>query len=236
MTDVLCLSSGPVSFTAAFVAGAAGSLHCLAMCGGLAGALGMRAQRAGGPPAHALMHQVLSQLGRVSSYALAGALFGAFGSTLAAQFDLAAAALVVRILAGLCLIAIAARVLWGWRLFAPLERLGARGFAKLAPLLRIQREPSFGGSLLLGALWGWLPCGLVYSMLLFAALSGGAAHGALVLALFGAGTLPAMLGGSLLGRQIGRWTAARGLHALAGIALFAFGLLTLLAPLGPAHH
>ena len=236
MTDAFCLTSAPVSYTAALIAGAAGSLHCLAMCGGLTGALGMRAQRAGGTPLRALTHQMLSQLGRVSSYALAGALFGAFGATLAAQFDLQAVALVVRVLAGACLMAIAARVLWGWRLFAPLERLGARAFAHLAPLLRAQREPGFGSSFLLGILWGWLPCGLVYSMLLFAALSGGAAHGAIVLALFGAGTWPAMLGGSLLGRQIGRWSAAKGLHAVAGIALFAFGLLTLLAPLGPMHH
>lgn len=235
MTDALC-APGPLSLAAAFMAGIAGSVHCLAMCGGLTGALGLRAQRAGGSAARTLVHQLLPQLGRVTSYAMAGALFGAFGATLAAQFDFAGAALVLRILAGSCLMAIAARVLWGWQPLAPLERLGARLFAHLTPLLRAHRGPAPGGSFLLGILWGWMPCGLVYSMLLFAAVSGGAMHGALMLALFGTGTWPAMLGGTLLSRQFGRWSAARGLHALTGIALLAFGLLTLLAPFEMLHH
>jgi len=235
MTEALC-APGPLSLAAAFTAGIAGSVHCLAMCGGLSGALGLRAQRAGGPATRTLMHQLLPQLGRVTSYALAGAVFGAFGATLAAQFDITAAARVLRILAGLCLLAIAARVLWGWQPLAPLERLGARMFAHLTPLLRTRGEPTSGGSFLLGILWGWMPCGLVYSMLLFAAVSGGAVHGALMLALFGAGTWPSMLGGSLLSRQLGHWSAARGLHAVTGIALLAFGVLTLLAPLAPVHH
>lgn len=235
MIDALC-APGPLSLAAAFTAGLAGSLHCLAMCGGLTGALGLRAQRAGGSATRMRAHQLLPQLGRVTSYAMAGALFGAFGAVLAAQFDILAAARVLRILAGLCLLAIAARVLWGWQPLAPLERLGARMFARLTPLLRTRGESTPGGSFLLGMLWGWMPCGLVYSMLLFATVSGGAMHGALMLALFGAGTWPAMVGGTLLTRQIGRWSAARGLHAVTGIALLAFGVLTLLAPLVPLHH
>ncbi|MFO1467345.1 MAG: sulfite exporter TauE/SafE family protein [Steroidobacteraceae bacterium] len=229
-------ASGPIGYAAAFIAGVAGSVHCVAMCGGLAGALGMRARRAGISPAKSVAHQVVQQSGRITSYAVAGALCGGFSQALASFLDLSGLAVVARVLAGLCLIAISLRVLLGWQLFAPLERLGARAFAHLSPLVRGAAGTGLPGSFLLGALWGWLPCGLVYSMLAFAALSGGAAQGALILVLFGLGTWPAMLGGSLASAQLWRVSMAHGVHRLAGGALFVFGLLTLLAPLGHLHH
>jgi len=73
-------------------------------------------------------------------------------------------------------------------------------------------------------------------MLIFAATAGGAARGAAVMLLFGAGTWPAMLGGSLFSAQLWRLTAARGLHTAAGVLLLAFGVVTVLAPLRPMHH
>ncbi len=229
-------AAGPISFAAAFIAGVAGSAHCLAMCGGLSGALGMRARQAGIAPARALAHQLAQQAGRVGSYALAGALCGAFGAALGNLMDVVQVTLFARVLAGLTLIAIALRVLFGWQLLAPLERLGARAFARLSPLARNAAGSGLGGSLLLGAVWGWLPCGLVYSMLAFAAFSGNALDGALILMLFGLGTWPAMLGGSLASSQLWRLSTARGVHTLAGAALLVFGLVTLLAPLRHAHH
>jgi uncharacterized protein len=229
-------AAGPISFAAAFIAGVAGSAHCLAMCGGLSGALGMRARQAGVAPARAFAHQLLQQTGRVGSYALAGALCGAFGAALGTLMDVVQVTLFARVLAGLTLIAIALRVLFGWQLLAPLERLGARAFARLSPLARNAAGSGLAGSLLLGAVWGWLPCGLVYSMLAFAALSGNAVDGALILMLFGLGTWPAMLGGSLLGAQLWRVSMARRVHTLAGVLLLAFGVMTMIAPLGHAHH
>jgi uncharacterized protein len=236
MMEHLHHGAGPISFAAAFVAGIAGSVHCLAMCGGLSGALGMRARQAGVAPGRAFAHQLLQQLGRVGSYTLAGAVCGAFGAALTTLMDLAQLTVVARVLAGACLVAISLRVLFGWRAFAALERFGARFFARLSPLARSGLGSGLGGSFLLGALWGWLPCGLVYSMLIFAALSGSVWQGAAILLLFGLGTWPAMLGGSLLSAQLWRVSMARGVHTLAGVLLLAFGVLTMIAPLGHAHH
>ncbi len=225
-----------IGLAAAFIAGLAGSVHCLAMCGGVSGALGMRARRVGAGPARTFMHNASYQIGRVGSYTLAGALCGGFGAMLATLADLSSLTRIVRMLAGLLLIGIALRVLVGWRLFGALESLGARVWMRLSPLARSANPQHLGGSLLLGALWGWLPCGMVYSMLIFASLSGSALQGAATLLMFGVGTWPAMLGGSLLSAQIGRFSAARGLHTVAGALLLAFGVLTLLAPLRQAHH
>ena len=226
----------PISLAAAFVAGVAGSLHCVAMCGGIAGALGMRARHAGVVPARAFSLALGHHLGRVGSYAVIGGLCGAFGGALDRLFDLQRAALAARVIAGLMLLAIAMRVLTGWQLLGGVERLGGRVWARIVPLTRGRVPAGFGGAVLLGAIWGWLPCGLVYSMLIFAATAGSAPAGAAILTVFGLGTLPAMLGGSLWSAQVWRVTAARGMHRLAGGLLLVFAIATLVAPLRHAHH
>lgn len=228
------MAGGDLSVAAAFVAGVAGSMHCLAMCGGLAGAFGMRARATGGGARQAFMHAALYQLGRLSSYALAGALCGVFGGLLLRFMDLAGLTLWLRIVAGLLLVLLGLQLALGWRLLAPVEAVGARLWRRLSPLLR--RLPGSGAwqALLTGALWGWLPCGLVYSMLLLGALGGSAMRGALIMLAFGVGTLPSMLSSSLLAAQLSRAAAQQGLRAVAGTLLILFGVWTAWAAL--SHH
>lgn len=229
--------SGPISLFAAFVAGAAGSVHCLAMCGGLSGALGMRARRNGAVPGRAFMHSVSYQAGRITSYSIAGALVGAFGAALQAVFDFDRVAVVSRALAGMVLVLAALGVLFKWRPLSRLELLGGRLWTRVAPFARAIPAGGLRGSLLLGMVWGWLPCGLIYSMLLVAALSGGVLQGASTMLSFGAGTVPAVLAAGLLSGQVWRATMARGLNVAAGSLLMVFGLLTMLGPLSShAHH
>jgi len=228
-------AAGPLPLAAAFVAGIAASVHCVAMCGGIAGALGMRARHSGVRRSAAFGHAVIHQFGRIGSYAVAGANCGAFGGAMAALFDTERLALVLRAAAGALLIGMALRVLFGWRLLGGLERLGAALWRRFAPIARSIPSRGLAGSLLLGALWGWLPCGLVYSMLVFAALAGGAAKGASTMMLYGLGTLPAMFGGSLAGAQIWRHALARQWHAAAGALLLVFGVITVLGPLQHLH-
>jgi sulfite exporter TauE/SafE len=225
----------PVSLSAAFVVGMAGSVHCLAMCGGLSGALGMRSRRAA-TPWQASMHAASYQIGRLTSYTLAGAIVGASGSLLQEMFDLDRLAVAARILAGLVLISVATGVLFNWRPLSRLERLGGRLWSRIAPLARSLPSTGLGGSILLGMLWGWLPCGFVYSMLIFAALAGSAGQAAAMMLCFGLGTAPAVFGASLLSAQLWRVTVARGLHQVAGWLLLIFGALTALGPLSHAHH
>jgi uncharacterized protein len=222
----------PVSLSAAFMVGMAGSVHCLAMCGGISGALGMRARRTASSRRASLL-AASYQVGRLGSYTLAGAVVGAFSGLIQGVFDLDGIALIARILAGLVLVAIGTGVLFKWRPFASLERLGGRLWGHVAPLARSLAPNSVAGSLLLGMLWGWLPCGFIYSMLIFAALKGGTLQAATMMLFFGLGTAPAVFGASLISAQFGRLVVARG---LAGWLLLAFGALTILAPLNHAHH
>lgn len=215
--------SAAITLSAAALAGLAGSGHCFGMCGGLAGALALRTRERDGSSA-ALRRALLHHAGRLGGYALAGAVFGFFGGSLAAAFDLLQIAMVVRIASGAVLVLIAIRILGGWNALAPLERMGARFWRRLQPLVRRAGSSNdVPGTLLLGLLWGWLPCGLVYSMLLFAVLTGDAGRGAAVMAAFGLGTLPAMIASSLLFSRLHQWLRGLWPRAVTGLLLLAFG-------------
>jgi len=225
----------PLTLSAAFVVGMAGSVHCLAMCGGVSGALGMRA-RSAATPGRASILTACHQIGRLTSYTLIGAAVGVFSGAMQGMFNLDRVALIARLMAGAVLIGVGAGVLFKWRPLAGLERLGGRLWRHLAPLARTIPPGGVGGSLLLGMLWGWLPCGFVYSMLAFAALKGGALQAAAMMLCFGLGTAPAVFGAGVLSAQIGRATLARGLNTVAGWLLLVFGALTIAGPLYPMHH
>lgn len=220
------------SFTllAAFLAGLAGSVHCLAMCGGISGALSVRARVRGASPLRVAGQSAIHQLGRLTSYALAGALIGGAAGAMPAVLHNISLVLAMRALAGLVLIGAAIGVLSTWRPLATLERLGAVFWRHLAPFSRSIPANRRGGEFLLGMLWGWLPCGMVYSMLMVAALSGGARRGATTMLCFGAGTLPAVFSAGMASAQILRVRHARGFKAVLGSLLLLFGVATALAP------
>jgi sulfite exporter TauE/SafE len=211
-----------------FIAGLLGSTHCLAMCGGIATALGSargRSQRGSAP--------LLYQLGRISSYGIAGSLAGAAG---AAGMSLATSRWsdVLRIATALIVVVIGLKIALGARararwMSAP-ERLGGALWRRLLPHAKthLPESPALR-ALTLGMLWGWLPCGLVYSALLAAAVAGGAAAGAASMLAFGAGTLPAMLGASVFGNRLPRpdGSAAR----ILGAVIVACGLWTATVPI-----
>jgi sulfite exporter TauE/SafE len=220
---------------AALLAGLVGSTDCLGMCGGIAGALGVAANGRSGQVA-------AYSAGRIASYAVAGAIVGGLGAGLA---GVGSAGPVLRILMGAAFILLGLQVALGWKLLAPLEAAGARLWTRLAPAARALMPPRHAGhALALGALWGWLPCGLVYGMLAAAAGAGSPAGGAAVMVAFGLGTAPAMIGlGWASGRGSG-WLTARRKRAL-GWLLVIFGAWTLVTPLqffaggqgdGHSHH
>jgi sulfite exporter TauE/SafE len=221
-----------ISFGAAFLAGVAGSTHCFAMCGGMAGALGMRARALAASPAGAFFDAATYQFGRICGYAIVGLLFGLAGATLQSTFDLMRIGAALRIASGVVLLLIALRILIRWNALAALERFGARFWSMLQPLAqRAAHSQGRGRALLLGLLWGWLPCGLVYSMLMFAATSGDALHGAAIMAAFGVGTLPSMLTSTLLASQLQRVLAQRWPRLVSGVLLILFGVWMIAAPL-----
>ena len=227
-------TSAVIGFSAAFVAGAAGSVHCLAMCGGLAGALGMRSRSS---PSQALRDAWLYHCGRLGGYGLAGAAFGMLGATLLSTVNLPMLATGARIGAGTLLILAALKILFGWNLLSSIEYAGARYWRALQPLARRALTTSGATrSLIIGVLWGWLPCGLVYSMLAFAAMSADAMRGAGIMVAFGLGTVPAMLTGSAFAAQLGAWVRRRGARQLGGAVLLLFGFWMAWSAIPVPHH
>jgi len=178
-----------ISLFTAFLAGLLGGAHCVGMCGGIVAAMSM----------HAAVHRRLPlhlsyNLGRIASYATAGFIAGWIGSLaflserlLPLQTGLFILANLMLVLLGLYLVGISPAVLW-------LERAGGALWQRLQPRLgRLLPVRDARGALIAGALWGWLPCGLVYSVLVMALASGSGAEGALLLLAFGLGTLPNLL-------------------------------------------
>ncbi len=210
-----------------------GAGHCMAMCGGIAAALALQAP----DRRHALLHQI----GKLLGYTVLGAAAGALGAGAFTAAEGVELGRLLRGIAGVALALLGLRLLLALPPWPPLERLAARVWrAWLAPIAQrlIGSSKTAGsrgaaGALALGVVWGWLPCGLSWTALLGAATTGDAASGALLMAAFGAGTLPALgLGGWL---AAGWRPSAPGWRRLAGALLLAAGLWTAVVPWYGTH-
>jgi len=213
-----------------FLLGLFGSGHCLGMCGGIGAALGTAASRW---PLTLAYHA-----GRIGSYAALGAMIGwlvAVGAG-ALQPLLPVIGALLRSIAALLVIAMGLYVGGWWLGLTRIEAIGARLWRHVAPLTRkLLPPPNLGAALLLGALWGLLPCGLIYSSLAWAAASGDAGDGALRMAAFGLGTLPAMAAVTFGGQQLQQKLQRPLLRKIAGVVLIGMGLFALLQPWLHAH-
>jgi len=217
----------PLSLAGALAAGVASSLHCLSMCGGIAGALAMRARGLSERRPMIVLHTAGHQAGRIGGYAILGSAAGLLGQTLASTLASWHIALLLRGAAALLVIALGLQILLGRPLLRPIERAGAHLWRRVAPLIRHAHGGGVGGTLAIGALWALMPCGLVYSMLAIAALSASPGTGAALMLFFGIGTLPAVLGGSIaLSCAHSRWLSGAHLSRVAGVLLVTFGLWT----------
>lgn len=216
------------AFLALFVVGLLGGTHCFGMCGGIVGALSL-----GAPPRWSL-HLGYSA-GRIASYAAAGALAGALGSASLVLEGQLPVRLVLYVLANLMLVALGLYLTGFTGVLVPLESAGAGLWRRLQPLTtRFLPVRTVAQAIPLGALWGWLPCGLVYSALASALTAGSAGRGALMMAAFGMGTLPnLLLAGFFVGR-LGGFMRLRSVRLGSGILVMGFGLWGLASALRTA--
>lgn len=222
------MSGGPLTIGAALLLGLAASGHCLAMCGGISAALGVvTARDAGGRPRRALL--AAYQVGRVLSYTIAGLLLATAAGGVIAWLDDASVRTTLRVLTAIVLLG-GALVAFGvlrdtghaigrviWPRLAPLGR-------RLIPVTSVPRAIAFG------MLWGWMPCGFVYTVLLIATISLDPLRGAATMAAFGLGTVPALLLGAFGAEKLARVAARTPLRQSAGLVLLASAALTFAAP------
>jgi sulfite exporter TauE/SafE len=207
-----------LSLTTAVFLGLLGSAHCLGMCGGIAATMAM------GPQNTRIPNLIGYNMGRLISYALAGALVGSIGilvkdSTLA---------IVLRSIAGLLLITMGLYVAQWWKGLVHVEKLGNKLWSVIRPTAsKLLPVKNVKQALLLGFFWGWLPCGLVYSTLIWAATAQDALQSSSLMLAFGIGTLPAMLTTGLLAKQVKTLLANRNVQHLAGLLIILFGFYTI---------
>ncbi len=212
------------SLLALFLTGLLGGVHCVGMCGGIVGAFSL--QLPGSGPR--LSYHLAANLGRLTSYVIAGLIAGALGSTSAFLSQLFPAEKILYVLANLVLIALGLHLAGIWSGVLVLEAAGGGVWKRLQPLFKklvpIQSVPQAFAA---GMVWGWLPCGLVYSVLIAALASGSALQGGLTMLAFGLGTLPNLLLMGIFASQLQKLLTRRGVKLGAGLVIVALGLFGL---------
>jgi len=207
---------------AAFVAGLLGGVHCAGMCGGIVGTLALQAR---GP---LLARQLAFNAGRIGSYAIAGAAAGVLSSAVLGAFPVTALQVALFAAANLLMIVLGLQLAgWGQGLRA-VESAGGRLWRHVQPYARrFLPLDSWPRALGAGALWGWVPCGLVYSMLVLAMASGGALPGAVVMVAFGLGTLPTLLAAGLAAQRVLALRRLPTVRRIAGSVIALLGIVGL---------
>ncbi|UCE90045.1 MAG: sulfite exporter TauE/SafE family protein [Pseudomonadota bacterium] len=226
-----------VSCLGAFLVGLLGGVHCVGMCGGIVGALTMSLPQ---PGQGATVQQGRVQLplllaynaGRILSYTLAGAALGGIGYLAAHLVAVHQAQLVLKVIAGLFMIALGLYLGNWWRGLTHLERAGAVLWRRLEPHgRRFLPVRTLTQGLMLGLIWGWLPCGLVYSVLIWSISAGSAVEGALLLLSFGLGTLPNLLAMGVFAAGLTRFMHRAWVRNCAGALVMGFGVYTIVEAL-----
>lgn len=210
----------------AFLIGVFGGVHCFGMCGGIVGALSFSLpERVRHRPQAALPYLLAYNSARIISYSAAGALVGGIGAIAANLMAVHRAQLLLQLLAGAFLIALGLYLGNWWRGLARVEQAGSVIWRRLEPLgrrfLPVRTVPQAFG---LGLIWGWLPCGLVYSVLIWAISAGSAQRGALLMLCFGLGTLPLLLAMGFSAAALSAWLRKPLVRSLAGAAVAAYGV------------
>lgn len=220
------MNAAALSIIAALFVGLGGGAHCALMCGGISSAMvaGAGQKRVG-------LHALLAQSGRIASYTIAGTIVATMSAGALSIFASSNARTLVQVSLGLAWIAIAVQWLGWWRQSVLLTHIGAWFWKRLQPLTRrVWPVNTPLRALAAGALWGWLPCGMSYAMLMVAAATADPLLAAMMMLAFGLGTMPGTLLPALATARLQRIALSPHYRQIAAAAMLAFGAVTLTAP------
>jgi uncharacterized protein len=208
---------------AAFTAGLLGGVHCIGMCGGVAGSLAAASRGPAGRRIGAF------NTGRIASYSVAGALAGSVGWLAGSGSAIQAAQTVLYVVAHGFLLLLGLYVAGYSSGLTRLELAGAGVWRRLEPLRRrVMPIDTDARALGAGAVWGWLPCGMVYAMLPLAMASGSPLSGAAILAAFGLGTLPGLLVAGMAAVRLNAMRRNPWVRRIAGLSLIGLAIAAIL--------
>lgn len=222
-----------VSLISAFLVGLLGGVHCVGMCGGIVAALSFGLPSSESGRVARGRYLLAYNLARIISYALAGALLGGVGWLAANWSGLHQAQRVLQFAAAAFMVVLGLYLGGWWQGLVLLERAGGRLWVRLEPLgRRFLPVRSAGQAFALGLVWGWLPCGLVYSVLIWSISTADPWYGAALLFSFGLGTLPNLLAMGLLAERLSARVRDRRTRQAAGLVVIAFGVYALYRLIG----
>ena len=217
------------TYITAFTVGLMGGVHCVGMCGGIVGALSFASQNDKNNEVSPLLMLIISyNFGRLFSYTLAGGLMGAVGWLVTIWTDIQFIQILLQLIAALFMLMMGLYISGWWMGLLRLEKVGAIVWQKIQPLAQnlLPVKTPFH-AVMLGVLWGWLPCGLVYSALAWSVSAGSFQEGALLMLSFGLGTLPNLVAMGLFASQLKRFVQKKLVRNLAGGLVVLFGLWSL---------
>lgn len=228
--------SDPITLTSAFLLGLFSTLHCVGMCGGIIGALSLSLPVEIRNSRPKLFTFVLTyNLGRIISYSLAGLVAGAIGTSALQSAGFDQGHTILRIIGILMMVAIGL-YLTGWLpQLASVEKMGVPIWRRLEPIGRkLVPVVSLPKALAYGLIWGWLPCGLVYFVLIWALTAGDAVHGALIMLAFGLGTLPTLITAGFMTSWITRFAHSTRARQVVGLLIVIMAIGSFFIPM--EHH
>lgn len=228
-------SAFSTSYIVAFLMGLFSALHCLSMCGSIIGSLTLSLRREIREQKTLLLPFVLSyNFGRISSYAFAGAIAGLLEHVLSLPFGAGHGHRFLQIVSALVMTGAGLHIAGWFPRFAYIEKAGAQFWRRIEPygrrLIPVETLPQ---AYVFGLVWGWLPCGLVYTALALAATSGGVVRSTLTMLSFGLGTLPAVVGVGIMTSLLVRLSRMNKFRQLTGITLILLALLAAFPWLNP---
>ena len=221
------------SYIAAFLVGLLGGVHCVGMCGGIVGALclglGNNSDNIQNNTAQENFKKMFPYLlsynaGRISSYTLAGILMGGIGWLGSHLFTLYSIQQTLEIIAAVFMLALGLYIAGWWKGLANIERWGGKVIWKrLEPLgKRFMPVTSYRQAFSLGLVWGWLPCGLVYSVIIWTISTQSPLEGGLLMLSFGLGTLPNLLLMGIFASTLNQFIQQPWVRQVAGVMIMAF--------------
>lgn len=228
------------SYIAAFLVGLLGGVHCVGMCGGIVGALclGLEQNTSGvssseknsevqNKTRHALPYLLSYNAGRISSYTLAGVLMGSIGWLSSHLLDIYALQQILQVLAAVFMLALGLYIAGWWKVLARVEQFGGSVIWKrLQPLSqRFMPVKTYQQAFALGLVWGWLPCGLVYSVIIWTIATQSPLEGGLLMFSFGLGTLPNLLLMGMFASTLNRFIQQPWVRQVAGILIMSFAVV-----------
>jgi sulfite exporter TauE/SafE len=219
----------------AFTMGLFSSMHCIGMCGSIIGTLTLSLSPDIRNNKTRLIPFVINyNLGRVTSYTIAGALVGVIETLITMPMGEITGHRLLQLLSA-ALMTGAGLYLAGWfPRFAYIEKIGLRFWKKIEPWGRkLIPVKNCTQAFLFGMVWGWLPCGLVYSALALAATAESVSQSALTMLFFGLGTLPAVMGVGIITGLLTKLSRMQRFKQAIGLFMIALALLATLPWLNP---